>query len=83
MLPNIVINLILSLKIGFLSFSRNQFSSPNSQDKESDLSHESRVLEKEQVSVAGPQPWSQKKNSQKASNPHNIWSYISKETEMF
>lgn len=70
MLPiNIIINVILSLQTGFLTFSRKiqiWISNPNSQEKEYGFSCESRVLKKEQAIVAGLSPLGGKDSSQKA-----------------
>lgn len=57
MLPIYIVNLILSLQTGFLSFSRNWISNPNSQEKEYGLSYQSGVLEKEQAAVAKLTLW--------------------------
>lgn len=65
---SIIINLILSLQAGFLSFSRDEITNPNSQEKEHGSSCQPRVLEKEQAALARPGTLCGKDSSQKGEN---------------
>lgn len=61
---NIIVNPILSLQTGFLSFGRDWISNPNSQESEHGLSCQPNVLEKKQAAEAGPSPLCGKDSSQ-------------------